>query len=240
MHTQPVSHAASTPPSDARFDVAPHDVDIAELRCHVLVAQRSVRAGQYLYHNGQPFHALYLVHAGSLKTCELAEDGREQVTGFRMRGDLLGVESIGLPVYGCDVIALEDSVVLELPYPPVLAACHQLPELQAGLTGAMAREIRRHRSWMLTLGTLSAEQRVAAFLLDIAARMTRLGFSGRHLVLRMGRADIASYLALKHETVSRALSRLEALGYVAVRCREVKLLDPVELRKFAGSPATIH
>lgn len=240
MNTQFVSTDPSARLAREPVDNLPHDVDIEQLRRHMVVTQRRVRAGQYLYRNGHPFHALYLVHAGSLKTCELAEDGREQVTGFRMRGDLLGVESIGLAAYGCDVIALEDCVILELPYPPVLVACQQLPELQARLTEAMAREIRRNRSWMLAVGTLSAEQRVAAFLLDIAERMARLGFSSRHFILRMGRADIASFLALKHETVSRALSRLEALGYLSVRCREVKLLEPAELRDCAGSPCTVH
>src|SRR5690348_17285021 len=108
----------------------PLELDIEELQRHMVVTRRKVRAGQYLYRNGQPFHALYLVHAGFLKTCELSEDGREQVTGFRMRGDLLGAESIGLAVHTCDAVALEDSQIWELPYPPVLTACLHIPELQ--------------------------------------------------------------------------------------------------------------
>lgn len=240
MNPQFVSPGPSALPAREIFRNVPHGVDIDQLRRHVLVTQWRVRAGQYLYRNGQAFRALYLVHAGSLKTCELADDGRERVTGFRMRGDLLGVESIGLDAYGCDVIALEDCVIFELPYPPVLVACQQLPELQARFTEAMAREIRHDRSWMLTVGTLSAEQRVAAFLLDIGARMMRLGLSGHQFILRMGRMDIASFLDLKHETVSRALSRLEALGYITVRCREVKLREPSELRVYASASRKVH
>lgn len=216
------------------------ELDIEQLRRHVLVTQRKVRAGQYLYRNGQAFHALYLVHAGFLKTCELSETGRERVTGFRMRGDLLGVESIGLAAYACDAIALDDCVIWELPYPPVLRACMQIPELHARLTEAMAAEIRRDRGWMLTIGTLSAEHRVGAFLVDFAERMARMGFSAHHFILRMGRADIASFLSLKHETVSRALSRLESLGYIAVRRREVKLLDSAGLQAYAGLACTLH
>lgn len=216
------------------------NLDIEQLGRHMLVTQRRIRARGYLYRNGQPFHALYLVHAGFLKTCELSEGGREQVTGFRMRGDLLGAESIGLTAYACDAIALEDCVIWELPYPPVLAACTQIPELHARLTEAMAAEIRRDRSWMLTIGTLSAEHRVCAFLLDFAGRMARLGFSARHFILRMGRADIASFLSLKHETVSRALSRLEALGYISVQRREVKLLDSAQLRAYAGLAGALN
>lgn len=214
--------------------VALPELDIEQLQRHMFVAQRRVRAGQHLYRNGQPFHALYLVHAGFLKTCESSADGREQVTGFRMRGDLLGVESIGLAVHGCDAVALEDSVLWELAYPPVLGACLHVPELQARLTAALAEEIRRDRAWMLSIATLPAGQRVAAFLLDLAARLARLGFSARHFILRMGRADIASFLALKHETVSRALSHLERLGYISVQRREVKLLDAPALRDLVG------
>jgi CRP/FNR family transcriptional regulator len=218
----------------------PLELDLEELQRHMVVTRRKVKAGQYLYRNGQPFHALYLVHAGFLKTCELSKDGREQVTGFRMRGDLLGVESIGLAVHTCDAVALEDSQIWELPYPPVLSACLHIPELQVRLSAALAEEIRRDRSWMLTIGTLPAEQRVAAFLLDLASRLARLGFSARHFILRMGRADIASFLALKHETVSRALSHLEQLEYISVLRREVKLLDIPKLSACAGMPLTVQ
>lgn len=218
----------------------PLELHMEELQRHMVVTRRKIKAGQYLYRNGQPFHALYFVHAGFLKTCELSEDGREQVTGFRMRGDLLGVESIGLAVHTCDAVALEDAQIWELPYPPVLNACMHVPELQVRLSMALAEEIRRDRSWMLTIGTLPAEQRVAAFLLDFAARLARLGFSARHFILRMGRADIASFLALKHETVSRALSHLEQLEYIAVLRREVKLLDIPRLSACAGMPCAIQ
>jgi CRP/FNR family transcriptional regulator, anaerobic regulatory protein len=215
--------------NDANFGI-----DIEALRQHVPVRRCKHMAGQGVYHAGQPFQALYLVHAGSYKTCELADDGREQVTGFRMRGELIGVESIGLKSYSCDVIALEDSEAWELPYPAMLRACLHVPELQARLTGALAAEIRNDRSWMLMLGTLAAERRVAAFLLDVAARYDRLGFSGKHFILRMSRIDMASFLALKHETVSRALSRLDDLNYIDVQRREVRVLDVDGLRSMAG------
>jgi CRP/FNR family transcriptional regulator len=213
---------------------APNEIDIEALRNYVPVLRRKVAAGEYVYRAGQPFHALYLVHVGFLKTCELADDGREQVTGFRMRGDLVGVESIGLGSYSCDVIALEDSEVWELPYPPVLTACFEMPDLQMRLTAALAEEIRRDRSWMLALGTLTAEQRVAAFLLDIAGRYARMGFSDRHFILRMSRADMASFLALKHETVSRALSHLHDMQCISVQRREIRVLDTEGLHALAA------
>ncbi|MGN2243271.1 Crp/Fnr family transcriptional regulator [Frateuria sp. GZRR33] len=229
---------ASLPVLQAMASVGP--IDIEQLSQHVQLVRRKLAPGQHVYRAGQSFHAIYLVHAGFLKTCELSEDGRERVTGFRMRGDLVGVESIGLAHFACDVVALDDSEVWELPYPPVLHACLRMPELQTRLTAALAGEIRNDRAWMLALGTLTAEQRVAAFLLDMAERHLRLGFSPRHFLLRMGRADIASFLGIKHETVTRALSRLERMQCIDVQRREIRLLDPDGLRRMAGQGATIH
>jgi len=212
-------------PLASRTPVVLAGIDLDELRAFVPVTLRKLDAGQHLYRAGQPFQALYLVNAGFIKTSLVADDGREQVTGFRMRGDLVAVESIGLPTHSCDAVALDSSSVWELPYPAILAAAARMPQLQAQITQALAAEIRSDRSWMLALGTLSADQRVAAFLLDVAARHAQLGFSARHFVLRMGRADIGSFLALKHETVTRALTRLVAQGCIAVQQREIRILD---------------
>ena len=215
-------------------------LDIEALREYVPVRRCKHAMGQRLCHVGQLFQAIHLVRVGSYKTCELADDGREQVTGFRMRGDLVGVESIGLKTHACDVIALEDSEAWELPYPAVLKACLHVPEFHACLTGALAAEIRCDRSWMLMLGTLAAERRVAAFLLDVAARYARLGYSARHFILRMSRIDMASFLALKHETVSRALSHLHDLDYITVQRREVRVLNVDGLRALAGVSTAGH
>jgi CRP/FNR family transcriptional regulator, anaerobic regulatory protein len=226
---------ASLALSPAKNEVA---IDIDAIREHVPVRRCKHTAGQNVYHAGQPFQALYLVHAGSYKLCELADDGREQVTGFRMRGEMVGTESIGLKTYSSDVIALEDSEAWELPYPAIMRACLHVPELQEHLTSTLAAEIRSGRSWMLMHGTLAAESRVAAFLLDVAARYERLGFSAKHFILRMSRIDMASFLALKHETVSRALSRLHDFHYISVQRREVRVLNVDGLRAVAGFSAS--
>jgi len=243
MNAMPMPAAAPTATPSRRQPmrhIVNPGIDIEKLREHVPVFRRKIRAGQTVYRAGQPFHALYLVHVGCFKTTELSDDGREQVTGFRMRGDLIGVESIGLAAYACDAIALEDGEVWELPYPPVLTALFGLPEMHARFTAAMAEEIRRDRAWMLALGTLTAEQRVAAFLVDIAGRCAALGFSDRHFILRMSRSDMASYLALKHETVSRALSRLQDISCIEVLRREIKVLDSDGLAALAGGSVAVH
>jgi len=246
MYDQTHFEAAANPTGHHHVDAAsstapvagPRRLSYEELRSHVSVVRRKLVAGQALFRAGQPFKAIFLIHAGSIKTCELAEDGREQVTGFRMAGELVGVESIGLPSYACDGIALESCEIWELPYPPVMTACQRIPELHALLTSALAGEIRRDRSWMLALGTLSAEQRVAAFVLDVGARYAESGYSGDHFILRMSRADMASFLALKHETVSRALSHLAETSCIAVDRREMRILDRARLRRNAG--AQVH
>lgn len=208
-------------------------IDVATLSTHVPVTRRRLRAGQPLYRAGQRFAALYLVHAGFLRASVSSGDGRQQVTGFPMRGDLLGVESIGSDVHSVDVVALDACEILELPYPAVMAACAAMASLQALVTQALALELRRDHYWMLTLGTLTAEQRVAAFLLDLARRHRALGFAANHFLLRMSRIDIASFLGIKHETVTRALSQLAARGVIAVDRREIRIASPEALLQCA-------
>ncbi len=227
-----------------RLDFAPSSgLDIALLQNQLALARRKLKRGEYLYRNGQPFNCFYLVHVGFLKTCELSPDGCEQVTDFHMRGELVGIESIGLETYSCDAISLDDSEVWCLPYAPVLGVCRGDPQLHARLAAMLAREIRHNRSWMLTIGTLGAERRVAAFLIDFATRYARLGFSPNHFILRMGRVDIASYLAIQHETVTRALTRLSQRGLIQVMRKEIRLLDVPALRVYVTGEeacATVH
>ncbi len=188
---------------------------------------RAVRARQYVFRAGQPRQSLFLIHAGFFKTCLISEDGREKITGFRMRGDLLGLDALDMPAYTCDAVALDVGEVWELPYAHL---GERFPEFQQRLTAILAGEIRRDWNWMLALGTLSADQRVAAFLLDMAGRLETLGFSPRRLMLRMTRAEIGNFLALKLETVTRALSRLHARGLIGVEGREILIHDAAAMR----------
>jgi CRP/FNR family transcriptional regulator, anaerobic regulatory protein len=221
--------------------VAAPILDVEALRRHVSVRRVQVKAGQVLYRAGSPFDSIYLVHAGCFKTQLVSADGRERTTGFRLRGDLLGGDSIGAAVRMSDAIALDDGEVRELPYPAVMRACAGVPELQAMLTIALAAEIRSDRQWMLALGTLSAEQRVAAFLMDLGARHAALGFSGQHFVMRMTRAEIGSFLSLTLETVTRCMTLLGSRGLIDVRRREIRIVDAVALDAIAsGSTPRAH
>lgn len=188
--------------------------------------RRRIRSRQSLFRAGQPRQSLFYVHAGCFRTCVLSADGRERVTGFRFRGDLLGLEALGTATHACDAVALDVGEVWEIP-------CGQwrepVMELQQCITERLASEIRRDWTWMLAIGTLAADPRVATFLLDLSDRLAAMGFSPRYLRLRMSRADIGSFLGLQLETVTRALSRLQAQGLISVEGRQICIEDPLGL-----------
>lgn len=215
----------SAPPYAGPCEERP--LDLERLVEGLPLQRRRLQARQHLFHTGQPRHALYLIHAGFFKTSVVSPDGREKITGFRMRGDLLGIDALDLPTHTCDAVALDVGEVWEL---PVAVLRERLPEFQERLTALLASEIRRDWNWMLVLGTLSAEQRVISFLLDFAERLERLGFSARSLMLRMTRAELGNFLALQLETVTRALSRLQTQGLIAVDRREIRINDAAGLR----------
>lgn len=189
---------------------------------------RTVRARQVLFHSGQPAGTLYLVHAGFFKTVIVSPDGRERITGFHLRGDVLGMDSIGLAVHACDAVSLELGEVWELPLEHLR---QHAPDVLPEITGLLAGELRRDWQWMLDLGSLNAEQRVIRFLLDLGGRLQALGFSRYDLRLRMTRGELGNFLSLQLETVTRTLSKLAANGLISVQGREIRLRDPAALRQ---------
>jgi CRP/FNR family transcriptional regulator len=189
--------------------------------------RRRVQPRQALFLAGQPCRSLVLVHAGYFKTAIASADGRERVTGLRMRGDVLGLESLGLDTYACDAVALDLSEVWELPVASLRGAD---PTSQACLSSQLAAQVRRDWNCMLATGTLTAEQRVIDFLLDLSERQAVMGFSPNTLDVRMSRAEIGSYLSLQLETVTRALSHLQVLGLISVDRRRITLVDAAALR----------
>jgi CRP/FNR family transcriptional regulator len=190
-----------------------------------------------LFRAGQTGSTLYMVRSGYFKMSVLSEDGREKITGFRMRGDLLGLDSLGMSHHSCEAVALDIGEVMELPCAMLSA---RLPEFQTWLTMRMACEIRRDWEWMLATSTLGAEQRVVAFLLDLADRQRALGYSAEQVMLHMTRAEIGNFLGLQLETVTRALSHLDAIGSIAVDRREIRMRDLDGLRAIIVGPRGLH
>jgi CRP/FNR family transcriptional regulator len=211
----------------------------AELeRIDSLVAtRRSLRRGDALFRRGDPFGSIYAVRIGFFKTCNTSEDGRDQVTGFQMAGELLGFDGIATDIHCCDAIALEDSQVCVIPYARLEELAREFTELQRQFHRIMSREIVREHGVMRLLSGMRAEERVAAFLSNLAERLEARGFSPSALVLRMTREEIGTYLGIKLETVSRCFSKFDEDGVLEVRQRKVRILDARGLQRIAAGVA---
>ena len=192
------------------------------------------KKGDSLYRAGHAFAALYAVRLGTLKATVLAEDGREQVAGYHLQGDIIGLDGLGTDRHGCGAVALEDSEVCTIPFEHLEELARDLPPLQRNLHQFLAREISRDHSVMLLLGSMRAEERLASFLLNLSERYRSRGYSSTEFVLRMTREEIGSYLGLKLETVSRLFSRFQDEGLLKVGGRNVKLTDVAALRRLVG------
>jgi CRP/FNR family transcriptional regulator len=214
----------------------PAGIDVREMeRVDRLVnRRRKLKRGEPLYRAGVPLAALYAIRSGFMKSCVLHDDGREQVAGFHMMGELLGMDAISSGHHMCDTVALEDSEVCEIPFGYLEHLSRELPSLQHQLHRIMSREIVRDYGVMLLLGSMKAEERLAAFLLNLSQRFAARGYSATEFNLRMTRGEIGSYLGLKLETISRALSRFQQDGIIEVRHKRIRIRDPEALRQLLG------
>ena len=196
--------------------------------------KRAYRRGDYLYRSGSRFESLYAIRTGFFKTQVLHEDGREQVTGFQMPGEIIGLDAISTDIHTCDAVALEDSEICELPFDRLEELSRKMPTLQRHLHKIMSREIVRDQGIMLLLGSMRAEERLAAFLLNLSHRFVARGYSPTAFRLRMTRQEIGSYLGLKLETVSRTLSYFQENRLIEVNNKSIELLDLPRLHVLVG------
>ncbi|TAK84469.1 MAG: cyclic nucleotide-binding domain-containing protein, partial [Betaproteobacteria bacterium] len=175
--------------------------------------------------------AVYAAWRGFFKTVLVNRDGRGQVTGFFMAGDLLGMDGMCGARHSDTAIALEDSEVCVLPCVLVEPMAREVPALQHGLNAALSGEIARNQRAMMALRSMHADERMASFLLELSGRLLGRGFSGRNLQLRMTRADIGSYVGLSLETVSRLFTLFQRKGLVRVHQKQVQILNPGALAR---------
>ncbi|WP_348944713.1 fumarate/nitrate reduction transcriptional regulator Fnr [Chitinibacter sp. FCG-7] len=201
----------------------------------IITQARPVKRGEALYRAGEPFRSLYAIRLGFFKASVISEDGREQVTGFHMSGELMGMDAISTDVHTCDAIALEDSEVCELPFNDIEELSREIPLLQRHFHKVMSREIVRDHGVMLLLGNMKAEERLAAFLLNLSQRFAIRGYSSSSFHLRMTREEIGSYLGLKLETVSRTLSKFQDQGFIKVQNRLIELENIDSLKKLLNT-----
>lgn len=202
----------------------------------LVATRKKIKRGDSLFRAGDRFDALFAVRLGFLKSTVISNDGREQVTGFHMAGEIVGLDGISSETHSCDTVALEDTEVCVIPYDRLEEVATAVPVLRNHFHKVMSREIVREHGVMLLLGSMHAEERLAAFLLNLSQRFETRGYSRTEFVLRMTRAEIGSFLGLKLETVSRVLSRFAQEGVIDINQKHVRIVDPEGLRKIVGGP----
>ena len=203
----------------------------------IVAGRRTIKRGTTLFRNGEKFSSLYAIRTGFFKTCIASENGRDQVTGFQMAGEIIGLDGIVNDRHTCDAVALEDAEVCVMPFDRIEELSREVTSLQRHVHKIMSREIVREHGVMLMLGSMRAEERLATFLLNLVEMLHTRGFSQSELILRMTREEIGSYLGLKLETVSRTFSKFVEDGIVEVKQRHVRILSTEALRQIVNPKA---
>lgn len=191
----------------------------------LMFARRRVKEGQALFREGEKFQFVYAVRSGNFKSTLVLKDGREQVTGFQMAGELLGLDGLGHGIHATSATALEDAEICAIPYAQLRELAVESPDLQNVISRLMSREIVREHGLMMLLGSMNAEERLASFLLNISQRLKARGYSASEFHLRMSRAEIGSYLGMKLETVSRTFSAFQQQRLLEVDKKHVRVVD---------------
>jgi CRP/FNR family transcriptional regulator len=199
-----------------------------------------LKKGESLYRHGEPLYAVYSIRFGTLKTEYCLEDGRQQVIGFHLPGEILGLDGIGDGHYQSEAIALEESEVCIIRYEVFEDLAQQIPALQKQFHRILSRELTQDQRHLLSLGSLRAEERLAVFLLNLSQRLAARGYQNNEFNLRMSRVEIGSYLGIQIETVSRMLSRFAESGLIQIKQRHIKLIDMNGLYELAGLPNPDH
>ena len=199
---------------------------------HVLVEHVGpLHAGEHVFREGDPFTAIAAVRTGTVKTYHIDRDGHEQVLGFHLPGEVIGLNAIHDDRYPCNAVALDTVMLCRFSFPKISVLATRVPGLQRQLFRLLSRDIGRAA---LLAGDWSADQRLAAFLIGISRRLAARGFSATRFQLTMPRTDIANYLRLAPETVSRVLRRFQEEGVLQVERRELELLDRDALETLAA------
>ncbi|QKK03837.1 MAG: helix-turn-helix domain-containing protein [Pseudomonadota bacterium] len=210
------------------------DASDIELIEQGVTASDQIPAGQALYHAGAPFDALYVIKSGSLKTFANSEGGELQILGFHLPGEVIGFDALAGYRHQCTAEALEPTRACRLPYANLERLAARVPGLQRQLMRLISREMQDDHRHLAMMGRPQALGRLALFLYSLSQRQQRLGRRPDHLTLSMSRADLANYLGLVLETVSRLFGRLQEMGVLDVRRREVTILDPERLRELSN------
>src|SRR6187551_3090914 len=198
---------------------------------HVLVEHVGPFAeGTHLFREGDPFEAIAAVRLGTVKTYVNDSEGREQVLGFFLPGEVIGLNAISQARYPCNAVALDSVSLCRFSFPSIAALAGRMPGLQQHLFKLLSEDIGKAA---LLAGNFTADERMAAFVVSMSRRHAARGFSATRFRLSMTRTDIANYLRLASESVSRGFSRLQDAGLVRIDRREIEIADPAKLEVLA-------
>lgn len=195
----------------------------------IIKRSRPMKKGEHLFRASDPFASIYAVRSGTIKTYSVTEDGEEQVTGFYLPGEVLGIDGISTNVHSNSAKALETAAVCEIPFDKLELLSAKIPTLQRHFFQLMSREIQADQQLIMLLSKKSAEERIAALLLSISSRHGKRGLSPSRFRLPMSRNDIGNFLGLAVETVSRVFTRLQKQEIILVDGKEVEILNMHEL-----------
>jgi CRP/FNR family transcriptional regulator, anaerobic regulatory protein len=209
-------------------------VDDIDRMNEIIQRGKPLQRGEYLYRAGDPFNAVYAIRSGTVKAVAISDSGEEQVTGFYLPGEIVGLDGIDKNRYGNSVIALETASICEIPFSRMEELSLRIPSLQRHFFQLMSREITNDQQLIGLLGKSTAEERVAALLVSISSRNSRRKLSATAFRLPMSRTDIGNFLGLTIETVSRVFSRLQKLGIIEVDKKEIRITDMDALRELSS------
>ncbi|AKS43120.1 fumarate/nitrate reduction transcriptional regulator Fnr [Wenzhouxiangella marina] len=204
----------------------------------VLKRQQPVERGEHLFHGGQPLKSVTVVRSGSVKSYQISQDGDEIVSGFYLPGEIIGLDGMSKETHPGFAVALEESRTCDIPFRDFMAMLDKSPKLNQVMLKLLAEEMTETRELLLVVGRLDAKTRVALFLLSMSRRLARRNQDPDKFRLTMDRRDIANYLGLTIETVSRTLSAMQKDGVISVRGKMVHILDREELRELAHQMET--
>lgn len=218
----------------------PKHINPAELHEFENIVKRSriLHKGDYMHHYGDPVKSLYIIRSGSVKEYVTSNEGNEQIVGFYLPGELLGLDSIGKERYSCSATSLETTTYCALPLTKFEKICQQIPDLQKMMLNTMSKVISFDNKMLLSSCNKKAHEKIATFLMSLSKRYLRLGYSAKEMHLPMSRQEIANYLGLSSETVSRVFTRLQKDNIIAVHPKMITIKDMDYLKELSQSCST--
>lgn len=195
---------------------------------------RPLKKGELLFRQGDPFTSIYALRSGALKTFSVSDTGDEQITGFHLASEMIGLSGMDDQQYPVSAVALETTSVCEIPFEKLDDLTAVMPQLRKQVMRIMSREIREDQQMMLLLSKKTADERIATLLINLSARFRARGYSARAFRLAMSRNEIGNYLGLAVETVSRVFTRFQQQGLIAAEGKNIEILEHTELCALAG------